>query len=266
MVSLLRDDPSMDGNTKVPTSAVGVADARALRPRLNLCFHHQSSGVQLAFRPDTPGCFDFRRPPKGAPAAPERTVGGMPRLYNPNFDTSDETEAWRLRLNGRRTTTNAMPSRGQFRHAAEDAKLGSEPVAELARGRYVFGGWFIDVMPEQFVCLTLTPMARSEDPNRQSPRQAAVKHAVADASWKPKLALTTAGSVTFSARPAAPGKDKRLLLHAEHAGQTVEREGLRRSESAVSAAPRPYSQQHRSRIAELKRPDPNSSVKYHLWS
>ena len=58
-------------------------------------------------------------------------------------ETTDETEAGRRRLNGRRTTTNAMSSRGQFRHAAEDAKLGSEPVAELARGRYVFGGWFI---------------------------------------------------------------------------------------------------------------------------
>ena len=73
--------------------------------------------------------------------------------------------------------------------AAADPLLASFSVVSATGPTFgvIFGGWFIDVMPEQFVCLTLTPMARGEDPNRQSPRQAAVKHAVADASWKVKV-------------------------------------------------------------------------------
>lgn len=246
MVSLLADDPSMDGAHRLPSNAVGVADSRPLRPRLNLCFYHRTTGVQLAFRPDTPRCFDFRRPLEEAPAAPERNAGSMPRLYNPNFDASDDTEAWRLQLNGRRTTTRAMPSRGQFIHAAEDAKHSAEPPTQLARGRYVFGGWSVDVIPDQFVCVILTPIAAAEDPTLASPKLAPSK-LVADASTKPKLALTTSGTVTFTARRTAQGQGQgRLLLQPEYEGQHVEREAIVRG----------------PRVSR----DANGGIKYHLWS
>ncbi len=240
MIALLADDPSMDG---VHQNAVGIADSRPLRPRLNLCFFHRATGVQLAVRPDTPRCFDFRRPLEAAPAARDHQNGG---LSDPNIAASDDTEAWRLHLSGRRTTTRAMPSRGQYLYAAEEHRV--DPPPQLTRGRYIFGGWSVDVIPDQFVCVTLTPLAEHEDLRMGS--KLAPSKMVADATAKPKLALTTSGTVTFTARHASktgllPSKG-RLLLQPEYQGQQVERE-------ATSRGPR------------VSR-DPNGAIKYHLWS
>lgn len=246
IISLLADDPSMDGNHNLPSSAVGVVDSRPLRPRLNLCFYHRTTGVQLAFRPDTPRCFDFRRPLEEAPAATNQQNGSMPLLYNPNIDASDDTDAWRFHLSGRRTTTRAMPSRGQFLHAAAEHHV--DPPTQLARGRYVFGGWSVDVIPDQFVCVILTPLAANEDPAQASPKLAS-KNLVADATTKPKLALTTSGTVTFTARHASAGLQPskgRLLLQPEYQGQQVEREATVRG----------------PRVSR----DANGAIKYHLWS
>lgn len=243
MISLLADDPSMDG---VHQHTVGEADSRPLRPRLNLCFFHRTTGVQLAFRPDTPRCFDFRRPLEEAPGGRGQQSGSTP--FNSNgSDGSDDTEAWRLHLSGRRTATRAMPSRGQFLYAAEEHRV--DPPTQLTRGRYIFGGWSVDVIPDQFVCVILTPLAEHEHAGPASAKTTASK-LVADATTKPKVSLTASGTVTFTARADASGGLRapkgRLLLQPEHQGQQVEREATKRG----------------PRVSR----DGDGAIKYHLWS
>jgi hypothetical protein len=140
-----------------------------------------------------------------------------------------------------------MPSRGQFLYAAEEHRV--DPPTQLTRGRYIFGGWSVDVIPDQFVCVILTPLAEHEHAGPASAKTTASK-LVADATTKPKVSLTASGTVTFTARADASGGLRapkgRLLLQPEHQGQQVEREATKRG----------------PRVSR----DGDGAIKYHLWS